>query len=221
MTKVILITGRKQAGKDSLAGFLHQEISLYKGWQMTSDNIKTYSFATPLKNYLVDVMGLSHDQCWGTDEDKNSDTEILWGDLPLDIEEGYNLFCESRGKELADSVFWQNLPMTAREVMQVFGTNICRAIYPNCFAKWAKKQITKDAPKFAFITDCRFPDELEIFNDMNPIVIRLLRNKFNSRHKSEIALDNYDFSNALVVDNRNWSLEEKNEFVWRSIQDMI
>jgi hypothetical protein len=221
MTKVILITGAKQSGKDSLAGFLHQAISLKKGWQMTSENIKTYSFATPLKNYLIDVMGLTYDQCWGTDNDKNSETNIRWGDLPLDGEETYNLFCESRSKELADSLFWQNLPMTAREVMQVFGTNICRKMVANCFAGWAKKQIIKDNPKIAFITDCRFPDELEIFKDMDNIVIRLLRNKFNSRHKSEIALNDYDFSKAIIIDNSEMSIEEKNSEAWSKVKDLI
>lgn len=45
--------------------------------------IKAYSFADNLKQKVcIDVLGLSWEQCYGTDEQKNSLTHLKWEDMP-------------------------------------------------------------------------------------------------------------------------------------------
>lgn len=234
--KLILITGKKQSGKTSSGDAIQRYLYQIQEGDPTSDYIKTYSFATPLKRYCVDVLGLTENQCNGSDDDKNSNTSILWRNLPFSDAKLAELYIESRHPDKiktasffdkSNLVLWlqeDSVCMTAREVMQIFGSNICRKLYNDCFANWAKLQILKDQPKYAFITDARFPNELEIFKDMNPIVIRLQRNTFNSQHISEIALDNFDFSifpQFISIDNKEMSLEDKNKLVLEKIKDLL
>lgn len=234
MTKLILITGKKQSGKDTSAKAI--ETHLYQLQDNVGTYVKSYSFATPLKRYCIDVLGLTEEQCYGSDDQKNSATNILWRDLPFADAKLAELYIESRHPErLADLsyadkvniVLWlqeESVKMTAREVMQIFGSNICRKMYGDCFANWAKKEIAKDAPQYAFITDARFPNELEVFKDLDPIIIRLQRNTFNSQHISEIALDNYafsDFKNFVAIDNKELSLADKNQLVVDKVKDLL
>jgi hypothetical protein len=110
-----------------------------------------------------------------------------------------------------------NVKMTAREVMQIFGSNVCRRMSPNCWANATLQKIIKEQPDYAFITDARFPNELDIFLPYNPIVIRLSRNLFNSQHVSEVALDKYPWQNIqrfIPIDNADMDLDNKNSLVY-------
>lgn len=235
MSKIILITGKKQSGKDTSCEAIKAHLGIKFGDQIGIP-IKSYSFATPLKRYLIDVMGLTEDQCNGTNEQKNSETHIRWVDLPFSNEQLTRYFVEARFPDQSPSfdlpyvnncilyLQGENIKMTAREVMQYFGSNICRRMYNDCFAEACKKTILRDNPGYAFITDARFPNELEVFRDLDPIVIRLKRNKFNSKHTSEIGLDGYDFSyfkNFILIDNEEMSLEDKNNLVIEKIKDLL
>lgn len=202
--KVVLISGRKQSGKDTAAEFLIEELG--------DRNIlgRVYSFATPLKNFLIDVMGLSYEQCWGSDNDKNTSTSIKWKDLPLPKDVINSIYYKSTQNFSHDL----NEYMTARQVMETFGTHICRKMSNNCWAEAARKYcIGGCLTDVYFITDARFPNEIEVFSDMNPVVVRLLRDPFHSQTDIETALDNFDFSkfNGCTIDNSNMSIEEKNE----------
>lgn len=140
--------------------------------------VKLYSFADPLKKDIcINILGLTWDQCYGTDEDKNSLTLLKWDDMP-----GYN--GELKGN------------MTAREVMEYIGTGIFRKIKINSWVDGTINSILKDKTKLAIITDCRFPNEVEAIKKQNGKVIRLSRSKFNSDSESELVLDekNYDWS---------------------------
>ena len=67
-------------------------------------HIKIYSFADPLKkNICIDILGLTYEQCYGTDAEKNQVTHIVYN-------EGF---------------------LTGREVMQYVGTDIFRKMMPN------------------------------------------------------------------------------------------
>src|SRR6056300_953958 len=47
--------------------------------------IKKYSLATPLKLIAVELFGLSEEQVFGTDAQKNTKTLIKWEDMPISI----------------------------------------------------------------------------------------------------------------------------------------
>ena len=88
-------------------------------WASTSvwPFVKSYSFADPLKMIAMRLFGLTEEQCFGTDEDKNTPVNLKWEDMPV----GYY----GTESELIKGF------MTAREFLQYFGTNICRQIKPN------------------------------------------------------------------------------------------
>ena len=74
--------------------------------------VRSFSFADPLKVIAIELFGLSEDQCYGTDKDKNTPIDIKWENMPI-----YKL---SSAKKTGF--------MTAREFLQYFGTDICRSI---------------------------------------------------------------------------------------------
>jgi len=165
--------------------------------------IKAYSFADMLKlNVCVDVLGLTYEQCYGTDDQKNTLTHINRESFP----------------ELDGSG-----AMTAREVMQCVGTDFFRKIYPNVWADSTIRRIKSEGTAFAIITDCRFPNEVEAIKKEGGKVIRLNRNgNADDNHSSEAALDkeNYDWDNFdFVLENENMTLAESNEVIYSKLTE--
>ena len=174
MTKIIAFAGRKQSGKTTCSDAV---LKYFNGSVMPFNGGKIYNFADPLKNDIcMNILGLSYDQCYGSDEQKN---------------------------ELVDC-WWQNKQLSAREVMQFVGTDIFRTMQKNVWADATIHKIKKDQPQLAIIADCRFPNEVEAIRQAGGLIIKLMRNPYNSNHASEVALDpdNYDYNNFdLIVNN--------------------
>lgn len=158
-------------------------------------NVKLYSFADPLKDICMNLLGLTYEQCYGTDEDKNSLTKITWESLP------HYIRLKNAKKDKCPTGI-----MTAREVMQHVGTEIFRRMSNDCWVENCAKRVLTDNSKVAMICDCRFPNEVECLKKSGGKVIRLTRNTSNDKHESEVALDapKYDQSNFdLILDNKS------------------
>jgi hypothetical protein len=194
MTKIIALSGRKQSGKSTAGEYINNLIYSIN----PKITVKQYSFADPLKkNICIDLLGLRPEQCYGSDEDKNSPTSLLWKDMA-----GYS---ESL------SGF-----MTAREVMEYVGTKIFRKMKDNIWVEATIKQIQQDGPDIALLLDNRFPNEVNSILDVGGYVIRLTRDPFHSQTEPEVSLDphNYDwFKFSYILDNQNISIEEKNDLL--------
>ena len=195
MTQIIAFAGRKQSGKTISAEFVQKifyETAIKIGW--VDFDSKIYNFADPLKqNICIDIMGLTYNQCYGTDHHKN---------------------------ELVDC-YWNNKQLTAREVMQIVGTDIFRKMQTSVWSNAIINTINKEKKILAIIADCRFPNEVETIKRARGMVIKLSRNPYNSNHASEIALDknNYDQSIFdLVIDNDNMSISQQNEIIYDFIK---
>lgn len=181
MTKILAFAGRKQSGKttcaDAVVGF-GKEIS-------PNSNIKIYNFADVLKNDIcINILGLTYDQCYGTDDQKN---------------------------ELTNN-YWEDKQLTAREVMQLVGTDIFRKLQLNVWVDATLNKINKEGVDLAIIADCRFPNEVEAVKKSGGSVIKLNRNPFNSNHASEVALDPKNFDNSrfdLIVFNQNLTIPQQ------------
>jgi hypothetical protein len=136
----------------------------------------------------MNILGLTYDQCYGEDIDKNAITDLEW----------------------------QGNKLTAREVMQFVGTDIFRKMKNDVWAGATIKKIAQEKPALAIIADCRFPNEVQAIKEAGGIVIKLTRNPYNSNHESEVALDEvmYPTSNFdLVIYNENLSIQEQNKAV--------
>lgn len=184
MTKVIAFAGRKQSGKTTCSEF----VSNYY-YNTVGGLVKIYNFADPLKKDIcINILGMSYDQCYGSDDQKNTPTNC----------------------------FWDNKQLTAREVMQFVGTDFFRKMQHNVWAGATINKINQDKPDLAIIADCRFPNEVDAIHDDGGIVIKLTRNPYNSNHSSEMALDDdqYPSSNFdLILDNKNMTITEQNKIV--------
>ena len=228
-TKIIAFSGKKQSGKSTCSNFIYANyLSVLSGFESCGINakglieakisdtvntidvfdyyhnlptidsniaeyikamnpfIKIYSFAYILKKQIcIDILGLEYNQCYGSDEDKNTITHLS--------QHGENL--------------------SAREVMQIVGTDFFRSIYTDIWPYSTLQKIKKEAPKIAIINDCRFPNEVDFIKNHGGIVVRLTRSLYNdTEHPSESILDknNYDWSNFnYIIDNANLDIYEQ------------
>lgn len=219
-TKILLISGKAQSGKDTAADCItargHLKHNEKRGKALVTTSYvpcksEKFSFADPLKEFCINVFGLTRQQCYGTNDDKNTPTNIRWGDLPLPTEKILSLIsCPDHLSSF----------MTAREVLEVFGSQICRKMYRDCWAYATKKCATEAKCDLAVIADVRFPNEIDLFLELEPIVVRFTRNLLNRQTESELALDHYDWSkvkNFILIDNINMTVDEKNKKVLEAI----
>ena len=206
MTKILGFAGKKQSGKNTCCNFLQmlkfheygvcKNASLNEQGQILVSDLfgekvsgsdwipiteeyvdisqllesfrpcKIYAFADVLKEFAVDVLGLEHNQVYGTNEEKNSPTHLLWENMPTGNNKG---------------------PMTGREVLQYFGSDICRKMYENIWFDACIRRIRKDNPELALISDVRFSNEIAGVQKEGGIVFGLPRDIVNGKdtHSSE------------------------------------
>jgi hypothetical protein len=162
-----------------------------------NSKVKIYNFADVLKTDIcINMLGLTYDQCYGTDDNKNEMTNIVWNDKKL----------------------------SARDVMQIVGTDIFRKLDTNVWVRSTINKIIRDKPDLAVITDCRFPNEVDSIKQSGGKVIRLTRNPFQSDHLSETILDkdNYDWSNFdYVVDNSDVTLLDQFTQIKKLLEEIL
>lgn len=161
------------------------DFMIQKALDTLSPHIKLYSFADVLKQDIcMNVLGLTRDQCYGSDEAKNSYTGMLWEDRP----------------------------MTPRDIMQFIGTDIFRKLQPNIWVDATMRKIQSDNSKIAVITDCRFPNEVSAIQNNQGKVVRLSRAPFESDHISETILDSdhFDWKQFdYIIDNKEMSIYDQ------------
>jgi len=186
MTKIIAFAGRKQSGKTTCSEFVAK---YFNGAVEPFNGAKIYNFADPLKKDIcMNILGLTYEQCYGDDIDKNTVTDIEW----------------------------DNKRLTAREVMQFVGTDIFRKMKNDVWAGATVTKINNEKPQLAIVADCRFPNEVERIKNAGGLVIKLTRNPYNSDHASETALDEINYANSnfdLIIYNENINIQQQNQIV--------
>jgi hypothetical protein len=212
--KILVFSGKKESGKNTCSNFVHGliikslgiikdfEVSTITNGQLFINNgnkpfdlsnwwlyIKQFAFADDLKKMCMDVFLLKHEQCYGTNQQKDSLTKYLWEKMP-------NCPPDKSGY------------MSAREIMQHVGTNVFRKIYDNIWTDACLNRIGQDTTQFAVITDCRFPNEVISSQNSGGKVIRLTRNiNPDDNHDSETALDGWEKFD-YILDNEKLTIEE-------------
>ena len=191
---IIAFAGRKQSGKTTSCEYVQhlicQNSNILDVRNCGDFPIKIYNFADPLKKLCMEVLGLTEDQCYGTDENKNEAVDCYWPGT--------------------------DKQMTSREVLQYVGTDVFRSMQNDVWAAATIRLIQKETSRLSLIADCRFPNEVDAVKNAGGMVIKLNRNLYQSTHASETALDdnNYDQSNFdLVISNLEGSVAEKNEII--------
>jgi hypothetical protein len=183
--------------------------------------VKMYSFADSLKDICAYLFDLSVEQLYGTNEEKNTSTKLIWVDMPGFPKNKSKTKLEELGFKLSDDWTPDNY-MTAREVLQYVGTEIFRKMSFDVWANSTLKNIKTDNSELAIITDCRFPNEVKKIQEGGGVVIRFTRAPFKGQdeHASETMLDPevYDWSQFnAVIDNKEMSIEEQNNKVFEEL----
>lgn len=172
------------------------------------EEIKIYSLAKPIKDIGINLLGLSEDLVYGSDEDKNQETDLYWENMP-------GIHCVPDQK-IPFSTYHESGKMKVREVLQYVGTEIFRKMYPDIWIDSCLREIKKDNFKIALIDDVRYDNETKKLKNENAKIIGLKRNYSNKadRHSSEkVTLKGCDF----LIDNRKFSIEEQNEELYKVI----
>lgn len=187
--------------------------------------IKIYSFADLLKQSIcIDILGLDYEQCYGTDNQKQTLTHLKWEDMPCVVteilpevdEQDYEEIAGRIGpyyKELLDgTIYHKKGNMTGREVMQFVGTEVFRKMYDNVWVDSTIKRIKLDSPCMALICDVRFENEANGILSNGGKLIRLTRdiNNGKDQHASETGLDNYT-SFSCLIDNQDKSIYDTHQ----------
>lgn len=189
--------------------------------------VKQYNFSDSIKTDICHkILGIPLRNLYGTDSEKNEIVDYLWDNLPMDLRMSYSNQWEKY--EHYDSMtsnstaMVTNLPrtgnMTAREIMQIIGTDIFRNMFDkNVWVKATINKIKQDKQlglHIALIPDVRFPSEVDAIIANDGYVVRLERDILEDNHESENALNGYDFTQygdrALVIKNENLTIGEKN-----------
>ena len=238
---ILGISGKKQSGKNTAANYIHGcilkkrsliddfritpkgELSILtddslgnSGWGVLDVTrkdrgfveyaeinmwpyVKLYSFADELKRICVELFGLQPNHVYGTNEEKNTPTHLFWRDMPFTTEQKWMVNAGA------------DKPMTAREFMQYFGTNVMRQMHGPIWVDHTINTVLGEQTELAIIADVRFPNEVESIQRAGGKVIRLTRDKLRDSHGSEVALDedNYHWKNFdAIVDNSQGGVED-------------
>ena len=160
--------------------------------------VRSFSFADPLKVIAIELFGLKMEQCYGTDEDKNTPVNIKWENMltPTD-KTGF---------------------MTAREFLQCFGTDVCRKIKDDIWVASCISSMLTSGTELAIVPDIRFPNEVEAIQKAGGKVIRLTRSPHEDEHPSETSLDNHKGFDH-VINNKDMNIDETNMDLLKTLRE--
>jgi hypothetical protein len=157
--------------------------------------VKVYSFADPLKEMCRDIFGLDPHLLWGSNEQKNTPTNLKWEDVPTKTsKKGY---------------------MSVREVLEYVGTDLFRTMYQNVWRDALIRKIKNDNSMFAIITDARFENEFEAIQNNGGKVIKLTRGIAGEKNDVD-KYENYDH----IIDNKDLTIPQQNLEIDKILQEI-
>jgi len=149
--------------------------------------IKSFYLSWPLKRACKDLLGLNYNQIYGTG--KKEKTKYKWKDFS-----GLIKIDSSKADDF----------MSAREIMEVFGTKVIRSIDQDIYPKRLVEQLQKEHSHIGVITDIRRANEAKILKENGCVLIRLLRG--NPANISEADIN--EIEPCYTIDNRELTLAE-------------
>ena len=219
-TEIIDPKGEKQSGhaildtkRDDLE---FGEWAVYNMWPY----VKSYSFASPLKNIATGLFDIKEEVVRGTEIQKNSKIPITWQSMPGVVTCPKSAKTPEVKKLISKGVLTYHKPgkMTGREFLQFFGSEVCRKIYEEIWVSRLVKDVEAEGSLLAVIDDCRYGNEGEAIQNAGGKVIKLTRSNLKDSHKSENGFDE-DYTFDAVIDNQNLSIQETNLEIIKTIDE--
>jgi hypothetical protein len=198
------VFGETISGKEWFS-FTNKNLNVYKLFDDSLGKfVKIYGLADTLKDLCVNTLGLKYNQAYGTDEEKNSSTDIEWGSLP------------SPNKNI------KSKKMTAREVLQYIGTDVFRKLDPDVWIKSLLRKIEKDKPEVALICDVRFKNEISCLQKKGGFILGLTRDKYNKvdQHSSEKEIEEGFSLCDSIIDNKDMDIKEQLKMIHNAIKHL-
>lgn len=213
--KVLVISGRKQAGKNTACNFVRGLVLLQVGlideFKVNEETLGEL-FVKRRRSYVnvkdIPELNVSNRLIANyeyMDEAKQT-VNRLFG-IPFEYLSGTN-----GSKENLTKYRWEDMPglaateyadrkgcMTVRQFLQYFGTEVCKTIYRDVHIEATYNKIKEDGAAIATINGARFPEDVLFRPDFPAEVktIRLARTVYpEDTHSSETSLD---------VGNFNWN----------------
>jgi hypothetical protein len=177
-----------------------------------SSEVKIYYLADPLKRIAIDIFGLPEDKVYGTDDDKNEPTHLLWENMP-------GIYTKTDKGLLGLVTYHEPGPMTIREFLQYLGSDVFRKINSEVWLDTLFRRIKKDNSRLALVGDVRFDNEIEGCKSKEAMVLGLTKDKFKSadNHASENV--NLDLC-SKIIDNEKLNIAEQNKEIYFALKEL-
>lgn len=166
---------KAQVGKDTAADYLERKFSY----------AKKVSFADKVKKVGIEVFGLSHEQCYGPKEIKET-IDPRYGLTPREILQGIGEKLREIYEDIwVDTVFYTTIP-----------------------------ELEKEGYNFFIISDVRYPNEADKVREAGGKAVRIDRaaggTSVGSDHPSETSLDSYENFDFIIENNGStWDYFDK------------
>lgn len=234
--RVLILSGKKQAGKNTLANFVRGLTLLQKKFikefevsEKTEGKLYVrqpdigyckFNFQPfeKFQNDRPETNFSKHVHVYAYADELKRIMIDLFGLRPEQVDG------DDEEKNSLTKYRWENLPayagpktgfLTARELIQYMGTEIFRKIYPDIHILATLEKIKRDRPDLAVIEGCRFPNEVLVPRaqaDFDVKIVRLTRTVCpEDTHSSETSLDRkvFDWKNFdYVIENDNMTVEQ-------------
>ena len=186
--------------------------------------VQMYGLADTLKEMSISILGLDHQQVFGTDSDKNSETHLEWADMPGVVTPESlkkKKISQSNAKSLG-MIVHKGGKMTAREVLQYVGTDVFRKMNSHVWLDAMLSKINSDSPELALISDARFENEITTIQKEGGIVVGLMRDPYkqSDRHASESELEQCLELCDIKIDNSCLSIPDQNETLYHALKHL-
>jgi len=219
---IVLISGKARTGKNQFAEYLIDEL------KKQNLSVKQDAFANGVKNgskedfkHLINFLN-------NYTERVKAQVGILRSfdkNIPEDPFIKVNQILDEI--KTKDENWYETKNPITRLILQAYGTEIFRKrVDGDYWPKQLKKRFLENDADVTVVTDTRFPNEIELFNnidDYNVITIRVIRDVKTdptvAAHESEIALDNWTSWNYIIENNS--TLEELKGSASSVAYDMI
>lgn len=201
--KIIGLSGRQRCGKTSLSHFMQ-----------TEHNAEIITVAQALKELSckllgyenVDDLNIAKDTHVRIFIDKNNPTQqhnnwlnVLKEELETDKPEDIAII-----EKVINTLLNPTSLTTVRDVLQIIGTNIIRAINQDWHTKKLRENILKSKSDLIIVDDIRYPNEKQVIDDLGGETFFILRPDLSldvSNHSSENSLVWQDFPDDRVIVN--------------------
>jgi len=158
-------------------------------------SVKTLSFGTVLKKRVAKTFNFPLDWCYSTE---GKAEYVKFSQPHYVLEEEMHTFKDAINFKKQVSIVPHVKGMNVRNLLQWWGTEVCRRHDPHYWVKAWKAELGRTGVDVVLVDDVRFPNEVYAVRggDSYGGVFRVLPYEgwnFFSSHESETALDSYDF----------------------------